>query len=146
MATCARRQLPRTTVKDWSSLSTAAQAADLITTAQTYIHTHTHTLNRQGGKLNHLLMAHSLSITAQTHTHLLMALFLGLPRWASTKKIKPLWILLKQETVSGLQCSDTGWAAGRASGLYGAVEVQTAYGPVDSTATHCLLLTRVVPD
>ena len=31
----------------------------------------------------------------------LMALFRGLPRWASTRKVKPIWILLKQETVSG---------------------------------------------
>ena len=34
------------------------------------------------------------------HTHL-MALFPGLPRWAGTKKVKLIWILLKQETVSG---------------------------------------------
>ena len=27
--------------------------------------------------------------------------FSGLPRWASTRKVKPIWILLKQETVSG---------------------------------------------
>jgi len=25
----------------------------------------------------------------------------GLPRWAGTRKVKPIWILLKQETVSG---------------------------------------------
>ena len=30
-----------------------------------------------------------------------MALFPGLPGWASTRKVKPIWILLKQETVSG---------------------------------------------
>ena len=35
-----------------------------------------------------------------THTRL-MALFPGLPRWAGTRKVKPIWILLKQETVSG---------------------------------------------
>ena len=35
-----------------------------------------------------------------THTHL-TAPFPGLPGWASTRKIKPIWILLKQETVSG---------------------------------------------
>jgi len=34
------------------------------------------------------------------HTRL-TALFLGLPRWVSTRKVKPIWILLKQETVSG---------------------------------------------
>ena len=36
------------------------------------------------------------------HTHnSLTALFLGLPGWAGTRKVKPIWILLKQETVSG---------------------------------------------
>jgi len=37
----------------------------------------------------------------QTHTHRLTALFLGLPGWASTRKVKAVRILLKQETVSG---------------------------------------------
>ena len=42
------------------------------------------------------------------HTHTrLTALFLGLPRWAGTRKVKPIWILLKQETVSG---SGISWA------------------------------------
>ena len=31
----------------------------------------------------------------------LTALFPGLPRWAGTRKVEPIWILLKQETVSG---------------------------------------------
>ena len=31
----------------------------------------------------------------------LTALFPGLPGWAGTRKVKPIWILLKQETVSG---------------------------------------------
>ena len=43
-----------------------------------------------------------------THTHTrLMALCPGLPGWASTRKEKPDWILLKQETVSG---SGISWA------------------------------------
>ena len=33
-----------------------------------------------------------------THTRL-TALFPGLPGWAGTRKVKPIWILLKQETV-----------------------------------------------
>ena len=37
----------------------------------------------------------------------LMALFPELLRWASTRKVKPIWILLKQETVSG---SGISWA------------------------------------
>jgi len=45
---------------------------------------------------------------AHTHTHTrLTALFPALPRWAGTRKVKPIWILLKQETVSG---SGTSWA------------------------------------
>ena len=36
------------------------------------------------------------------HTYTrLTTLFPGLPRWAGTRKVKPIWILLKQETVSG---------------------------------------------
>ena len=44
-----------------------------------------------------------------THTHYtrLTALCPGLPRWAGTRKVKPVWILLKQETVSG---SGISWA------------------------------------
>ena len=43
-----------------------------------------------------------------THTHTrLMALCRGLPRWAGTRKVKPIWILLKQETVDG---SGISWA------------------------------------
>ena len=43
-----------------------------------------------------------------THTHTrLTTLCLGLPGWAGTRKVKPIWILLKLETVSG---SGIGWA------------------------------------
>ena len=35
-----------------------------------------------------------------THTHL-MVLFPGLPGWASTRNVTPIWIILKQKTVSG---------------------------------------------
>ena len=43
-----------------------------------------------------------------THTHTrLTALFPGLPRWAATRKVIPIWILMKQETVSG---SGISWA------------------------------------
>ena len=43
-----------------------------------------------------------------THTHTcLMALCSGLPGWTGTRKKKPIWILLKQETMSG---SGISWA------------------------------------
>ena len=41
-----------------------------------------------------------------THTRL-TAFFPGLPGWAGTRKVKPIWILLKQETVTG---SGISWA------------------------------------
>ena len=42
------------------------------------------------------------------HTHTrLMALCPVLPRWTGTRKVKPVWILLKQDTVSG---SGISWA------------------------------------
>ena len=44
---------------------------------------------------------------ADTHTPHLTAPFPGLPRWAGTRKVEPIWILLKQETVSG---SGISWA------------------------------------
>jgi len=40
------------------------------------------------------------SLVTHTHTRL-TAPFPGLPGWAGTRKVKPIWILLKQETVSG---------------------------------------------
>ena len=43
---------------------------------------------------------------SSTHTRL-TALFPGLPGWAGTRKAKPNWILLKQETLSG---SGFSWA------------------------------------
>ena len=36
-----------------------------------------------------------------THTHPFNGPFSGLPEWAGTRKVKPIWNLLKQETVSG---------------------------------------------
>ena len=46
-------------------------------------------------QISHLARAH-------THTHTrLTTLFPRLPGWAGTRKVKPIWILLKQETVSG---------------------------------------------
>ena len=42
-----------------------------------------------------------------TYTHPFNGPFPGLPRWAGNRKGKPIWILLKQETVSG---SGISWA------------------------------------
>jgi len=46
------------------------------------------------------------NLHTDTHTRL-TAVFPGLPEWAATRKTKSIWILLKQETVSG---SGVSWA------------------------------------
>ena len=54
------------------------------------------------------LVSQQTTAKKNTHTHTrLKALCPGLPGWAGTRKVKPIWILLKQETVSG---SSTSWA------------------------------------
>ena len=54
------------------------------------------------GRMPFLLPNQQHQSTEGTHTHTrLTALCPGLPRWASTRKVKPIWTLLKQETVSG---------------------------------------------
>ena len=51
---------------------------------------------------------HRIYIINSKHTHTLSTAFcLGLPRWAGTRKVKPICILLKQESVSG---SGISWA------------------------------------
>jgi len=53
-------------------------------------------------------MSHCTVLRPYTRLHTrLTALFPELPRWAGTRKVKPVWILLKQETVSG---SGISWA------------------------------------
>jgi len=65
----------------WMHMSCVHMHARYVRIAHTHTHTHTHTR--------------------------LMALCPGLPGWAGTSKVKPIWILLKQETVSG---SGISWA------------------------------------
>jgi len=45
--------------------------------------------------------------SVHTHTHTQPFTFVWDPRWAGTRKVKPMWILLEQETVSG---SGISWA------------------------------------
>jgi len=58
----------------------------------------------------------SLMMTEFTHTHThtqpFNGPFPGLPRWAGTSKLKPVWILLKQQTTSG---SGISWAICRSA-------------------------------
>ena len=49
----------------------------------------------------------SISMTTTTLQPFNGLFFLGLPRWAGTRKVQPIWILLEQGTVSG---SGISWA------------------------------------
>ena len=53
------------------------------------------------------LINHSTHTHTHTHTHPFNGPFSGTTGWAGTRKVKPIWILLKQETVSG---SGISWA------------------------------------
>ena len=61
--------------------------------------------------LMYFVLCAALWRNKQTHTHIhthpFNGPFPGLPRWAGTRKVKPIWILLKQETVSD---SGISWA------------------------------------
>jgi len=70
---------------------------------------------------NKVLHASTFKLHTCTHTHMhthththLMALFPGLPGWAGTRKVKPIWILLKQEIESG---SGISWATCKSAPL-----------------------------
>jgi len=53
------------------------------------------------------IMYHNQNKNTHTRTHLFNGPLSGLPSRAGTRKVKPIWILLKQETVSG---SGISWA------------------------------------
>jgi len=62
--------------------------------------------NRRSPHSSHFPRNKQTRTHARTHTHL-TALCPGLPGWVGTREVKPIWILLKQETVSGCGIS---WA------------------------------------
>ena len=70
-----------------------------------------HLLRNCGSKYSvNVSRLHPVFCRLHTHTHTrLTAFFPGLPSWAGTRKVKPIWILLKQETVSG-SGSGISWA------------------------------------
>ena len=64
-------------------------------------------INRSTAQWGHKTTKHAAQIE-WIHTHTcLTTLCPGLPGWASARKVKSIWILLKQETVSG---SGISWA------------------------------------
>jgi len=75
---------------NWFSCFRIADGCDQQTDTQTYTQQQAASLHSM-----HVLWPNTHPPTRLT------ALFLGLPGWAGTRKVKPIWILLKQETVSG---------------------------------------------
>jgi len=70
----------------------------------------TRSINAWGEVTSRNLCGHDTRSPFCGHTHAhtrLTPLFPGLPGWAGTRKVKPIWILLKQQTVSG---SGISWA------------------------------------
>ena len=90
----------------WSDVADCLPCKTICPSSQQYLSTH-YNLHNMYGMTEAIASNKSVySSLISTHTHL-TALFLGLPGWAGTRKVKPIWILLKQETVSG---SGISWA------------------------------------
>ena len=85
----------------WVSSQEDHTHARMHARTHTCTHTHMHTRTRTHARAHTHAHTHT-----RTHTRL-KAPFPGLPGWAGTRKVKPIWILLKQETVSGNSIS---WA------------------------------------
>jgi len=93
------------TSSDWETALTTSRSRTDITVAAYQIRLRISTAGRifpifTMGREMPSKIAHFRGGILPPHTHL-MALCQGLPRWAGTKKVKPIWILLRQETVSG---------------------------------------------
>ena len=67
-----------------------------------------------------------MACTTHTHTRL-TALCPGLPGWAATRNVKPIWILRKQETVSG---SGISWAICKSAPRSRQITTPAPYHPV----------------
>jgi len=81
---------------------------------QLYEHTHAHT---------------------RTHIHTrLTALCPGLSGWAGTRKVKPIWILLKQETMSG---SGISWAICKSEPRSRQITMHTSTPPLSFLQAGC---------
>ena len=103
-----RGQVPRSNDKRINPIRPASESAsewmDVFTIPQIRPSSSvTIDLQTAGGARNADSHPHvTVMIRHATHTHTrLTALFPGLPGWAGTRKVKPIWILLKQVTVSG---------------------------------------------
>ena len=77
---------------DWSNVQTSCYRSLRSFPAFSFLHWWKGTHPVLSNTSHYLLLLHYTRLTA---------LCPGLTRWAGTRKVKPIWILLKQETVSG---------------------------------------------
>jgi len=70
-----------------------------------------------------------------THTHTRLTAFCpGPPRWAGTRKEKPIWILLKQETVSG---SGIHWAICKSASRFSQITMSAPHHFLQAGCPSC---------
>ena len=92
-----------------------------------------------------------LSTCCLLYTQHLTALCPGLPGWAGTRKVKPIWILLKQETVSG---SGISWAICKSAPSFRQITMPAPHHSIfyrpdalpaaqPTVSKHCLLYSRL---
>ena len=100
-----KRQLILFVLRHGVSLINRHKAARRVVVVSTYTAVASNQIQTQTSILRNIVSSRwRLQLKIGTHTRLhtrLTALFPGLPGWAGTRKVKPIWILLKQETVSG---------------------------------------------
>ena len=83
---------------------------------------------------HHKISQMTLQITLITHTHPFNGPFSGTTRVSRYQKGKPIWILLKQETVSG---SGINWAVA-STGLYASLHLAPARRPCSTPSLSFL--------
>jgi len=89
----------------WTSCDCSSTTAPTSTSKTRYAHADVRGVAKGGGVLG--VLGRTLQ---STHTQPFNGLFSGTTRWAGTRKVKPIWILLKRETVSGSGISWAIWA------------------------------------
>jgi len=98
--------------------------------------------------LAQLVLASDSASAAHTHTHThthtrLTALCPGLPASANTRKVKPIWILLEQETVSG---SGISWTICKSAPSYRQITMPAPHRSVLIGIPFWYRLTRIAPE
>ena len=101
-------RVPRLNVKKKKIVMTLLYPSDstVVSSTQIYRSKWNSKIDKNNQKIHAAVFWQHTRTHTRTHTRL-TALFPGLPGWAGTRKVKPIWILLKQETVSG---SGISWA------------------------------------